>query len=492
MVSNYYRTRLQQVLTSANDESIDSAATDWSANAALLRAVAVSIRASSSTLDSEIEGDTGRAMVGRFQQISDKLEIDSADMDKGSGALVVAHLGAIEAIKARNGIMLSGPMNQPPTKPEGPTPGTQATPEQEQALADYNAAVIKFDSNEQIMEDNAQAALLYMDQKYAEATLVMKEIHGEPDERPIDEPKQPTGPNGPGVYAPPPPFTGTQHHNGQPHFTLTNHGGEHTNHPQTTIYQPPNHHVDVTDCPGLPPTYTHPTEPVDHTTPTHTTPTHTTTTNVNGGTDSGTTYQGTGNSAGGTGTGASGSATGTHGAPSHTSGAHGAAGLGAGAAGAAGAAGLAASGLKGHAAVPHSAPGSGSVRGIGAGGRAGGPGSFGKAAGGHAAVGHSGSSRGASGSRAGAAGSVSKGATSAKGAASAGKGGGRGAAAGATGSKSNSKGGKGKGLFRRGSNGSVTGGRTSKKKDERSDQRDALVYEQDWLGDDSTAPGVLD
>ncbi|MCW2833378.1 MAG: hypothetical protein JWN68_1331, partial [Nocardioides sp.] len=53
--------------------------------------------------------------------------------------------------------------------------------------------------------------------------------------------------------------------------------------------------------------------------------------------------------------------------------------------------------------------------------------------------------------------------------------------------------GKGKGLFRRRSNGSTAGGRSGNKaKDESSTSDDALVYEQDWLGDDSAAPGVLD
>ena len=67
----------------------------------------------------------------------------------------------------------------------------------------------------------------------------------------------------------------------------------------------------------------------------------------------------------------------------------------------------------------------------------------------------------------------------------------RSGAAGSTSSRSGAKG-KGKGLFRRGNNGSATGGRSNKKKDERGTERDALVYEQDWLGDDTAAPSVLD
>ncbi len=53
--------------------------------------------------------------------------------------------------------------------------------------------------------------------------------------------------------------------------------------------------------------------------------------------------------------------------------------------------------------------------------------------------------------------------------------------------------GKGRGLFRRGSNGSAAGTRgATRKSDERTEQRDALVYEQDWLGDESAGTGVLD
>ncbi len=71
------------------------------------------------------------------------------------------------------------------------------------------------------------------------------------------------------------------------------------------------------------------------------------------------------------------------------------------------------------------------------------------------------------------------------------KGTGRGAA---TGTGKGSTSGKGKGLFRRGAgNGSTSGNRGGKKgSDEQRNERDSLVYEQDWLGDDAAGPGVLD
>ena len=42
-------------------------------------------------------------------------------------------------------------MNQLPTKPEGPSPGTQPTPEQETAMGQYNAQMNTYLANEQAL-----------------------------------------------------------------------------------------------------------------------------------------------------------------------------------------------------------------------------------------------------------------------------------------------------------------------------------------------------
>ena len=74
---------------------------------------------------------------------------------------------------------------------------------------------------------------------------------------------------------------------------------------------------------------------------------------------------------------------------------------------------------------------------------------------------------------------------------------GRAGAAGGRGSSTGSAGGRGAGSgagSRSGSRGvSGASGRGGRKgEDEKSDERDSLVYDQDWLGDDDVAPGVLD
>lgn len=472
MVSRYYRDKLQAAVTSLNDVSIESSATDWDSNAILLKGVADSIRESSKTLDSEIEGEAGKAMVAKFRAISDKLALDAEDMSKGSGALVVAHTAAIAAMNAHKGIATADAGNTRPVKREGPIPGVPAAPKQDTAQSDYTTGMQVFEANEQTAEDNARKALEQMDLKYAEAALVMKEIHGEPDPEQPSGPNLPTGGN-PGTSVPP------VHGPGNPT----------TEPPQ----QPP-----VKDPTVLPPRHEDPPHlnptdhPTDHTTTTHDTTSHTTThtthgtvdiatTNVQGGTDGGTSYQGV--NAGG----------------SSSTGSAGGTGAGVGGAAAAGVAGagLGAGMMKGGAVGGSArAASAGPVRGIGAGARAGAPSSLSRGA----AAGSTARGAASSGSRAGAsARSAAAGSTSSKGSATKGgvrsgsaKGGAaRTGAAGSTSSKGATKG-KVKGLFRRGANGSTTGGRSNKKNDERGTDRDSLVYEQDWLGEDTAAPGVLD
>ena len=43
-----------------------------------------------------------------------------------------------------------------------------------------------------------------------------------------------------------------------------------------------------------------------------------------------------------------------------------------------------------------------------------------------------------------------------------------------------------------GKGGSASGRGGRKGEDDKDSQRDRLVYDQDWLGDDDVAPGVLD
>lgn len=205
---------------------------------------------------------------------------------------------------------------------------------------------------------------------------------------------------------------------------------------------------------------------------------YSTTTNVQGGTDSGASYHVVSD-----GSSASGSAGSTS------------AGVGGAAAAGAAGAGLGAGAMKGGAiGSSAAAPIGGTVRGIGAGGQPGAASSISRGSTGAGARGVA-SSGSSAASRSTAAGSASRsagagGRAGAAGSSSANRGsGGRAGSAGSTSGKGSAK---GKGLFRRGANGSASGGRSNKKGDDRDAQRDALVYEQDWLGDETAAPSVLD
>ena len=159
MVSRYYRDRLQAVLATADDASISEVSHNWEVRAQSVDDLARGLHKHGRTIDSEIEGEAGRAMVANFTEISDRLEAAAADMRKGSTALGAAQSAAHQALTARNGLQLSGPMNQPPVKPEGPLPGQQATPAKEAALGSYNAGMAAYLQNEQMYEDKARKAL---------------------------------------------------------------------------------------------------------------------------------------------------------------------------------------------------------------------------------------------------------------------------------------------------------------------------------------------
>jgi len=470
--SRHYRDSLIQAMDSADHDGIVGAAEEWRLSSDLLAKVSERVRSSGTKIKSEIEGEAGEAMVAKFTAISDKLDLDATSMMQGSEALGIAADTALEAIKTRNGIQQSGPMNQMPTKPEGPLPGAPPTPKQTQDLATYNAGVAQYEANEQAAETKAQIALQQLDKGYGDAALAMKEIHGIPDP---EEPSSPTNPAGPGTT---PPVSGPRvPTNDDPRDPVEPRDDD----PRDPVDPPDPHDPDDPRDPVDPRDPRDPVDPRDPEDP------RVPITNVRGGTDGGTSYHGV-------------NAGGSSSAGSTSAGVGGAA-----AAGVAGA-GLGAGMLKGGAISGSvKAPSTGSVRGIGAGGRAGGPSSLGRGAtaSGSAARGASSGTRaggasrsaGASG-RAGAAGASGAKGSAAKGGARGGaaKGGaGRAGAAGSTGGKGTGKGAsKGKGLFRRGANGSTAGGRSNKKDDERGTERDSLVYEQDWLGEDTAAPGVLD
>ena len=464
MVSRHYRDTLQQALSSADDESIGDVFTNWSRNSRLLDEVSRSIRESGRRVDSEIEGQAGIAMVAKFAAISDRLDEDSARMKKGSEALDIAQAAALEAIKARNGIQLSGPMNQPPTKPAGPTPGTQPTPEQETAMGQYNAQMNTYLANEQAAEDKARAALEHLDAEYARAADVMREVHGEPD--PEDTPTTPVSGGGGGGGGLPP--TGPVSPPGTPSTPESRDPRDPRGPRDSAIVEVRDPHIDDTTTT----TTTTPTVPTGHTPhqPPHVPP-YVPGTNVGGGTDGGFGWSPAFPAGGGTGpsgpTAAGGSVSG--------------AGMAAGgiAGGAAGAAGMRGS-------TPAAPLRSAGVKGIGATNRPSAPGSLsrGAGAGSTGARGASSAARGASvggpaeqphprgaagaagGARAGAAGAGGRpgaGAAGANGAAQRGATGRSGAAAakgsagGAGQGRPQGGQGKGKGLFRRGSNGSTAG-----------------------------------
>ena len=501
MTSRHYRDRLILDTASANKDSIDTAIQAWEKSSDILEKVAQTIRAEGRKIRGEIKGQSGDAMVAKFAAISDKLELDAKAMSTGSQALVVAAAAADAAIKTREGLDASSDTNHSPTKPEGPLPGAEPTLVQTQALATYNSNVAQYEAQEAAAEEKARLALQHLDQQYAEATGMMKEVHGEPDPQDQAPPGTPSGPGGPGSPATPISPTGT------PGSTpVPGNGGGGDGPPRGGVSPTPDcgfgnpptittTHLDPPTPVGLPPTVS--PDPGPSTTATPNPGGQQTLggpiTNVVGQADSGSTFQAT----------STGSATSVASATTPGSGS-----VGGAAAGGMAGAGFGAA-MKGGLAGSSPALKAASVRSIGAGGRAGAPGALSRSTSASATPrGQAGASTaarssapGATGSRSAAAGSTSRTAGAGGRAGAPGSTARGGAATGATskrtgagtGTGTGKSNGKSKGLFRRGANGSTTGGRSaSKAKDESATSAESLVYEQDWLGDDSVAPSVLD
>lgn len=500
--------KLTQYLTGAQEESLASVGADWKLKGELLDILARALERKGPALAEEI---------GRESKTAEKLKsllLDSATNMRKQGEKLTAGGAALNQVstvvdsarKAREGM---APLERPtPYQPKRYPPGVQPTADQlERDAGERHAAGVEMNSyNSALSSQETLAAeqVAKLDAAFLGAIPPMMAIHGGPDPT---EPTPGAPGSGPGALAPmtQPGSIATagliRAHGVAPQGPGKVDGGPEISIPEGMPRPPEPTRVPVTPTPVEQIT-TRPPVPMDPFTPTPTG--HLPSTSVPGVVDGGVGYQSPGGSATSVPSGGGGAAVG---------GAVGA--VGAGAAGAALGGGL----LKGTAVTgPSSTLRSGGVRGIGATSRAGSAGAIsrsaaatGKPAAGSTARGAAGGRGAAAGGTRAAAGARSAGGSASRSAAAAGarstggsasrstggarSAGGSGQAAGAKGSaaaQGKPAQGKGKGLFRRGSNGSTAGGRGgTRRKDEGAQQRDSLVYEQDWLDDEAAGPGVL-
>jgi hypothetical protein len=454
-------------------------------NALKLAAAQAELRIGEQTL-------TGPALRAGMEKSSTSMTEKSDVLRAAGEALVTVGQQINDTKDARDTMADLGPR---PAAYEAPanTTGVETTPEELKAQAEAAQARQGEINAWQTQYDKQEARALrltkQLDAAFLGAIPPMREIHGQddPTEPTDDVPSGPDGPYLPGTQAPPPTGGGGGGgKNAQGFFvdSWIEHGSEVTNTTTTTTTTTTVNPTNPTVPPTVPPTHP-PTSPI---TP-PLVPTETST--VTGSQQSGVTYQGPSAST-----------------PTTSGGAGGPSGTNAAAFGAAGAAGGASGMMGGVRAGSAPAPaGSAATRPIGATGRSGSTGalsrtsaaSSGSAAGRGAAAG-SPTSRGAAGAAgargatgttgsAGARGTAGS-AGSAGGRGGAGSAGSRGAASGSTaGSRSGGPGASGA----RGAGAGAAAGRGGRKGErDEAQQRDSLVYDQDWLGDDDVAPGVLD
>ena len=467
MTKGPHRLVLDSYLDSASGGVLQGAGREWKRKAQELQTLSEALRLAAEQAELRIGQQTltGPAVRAGMEESSTSMSLKAEQLTAAGQALVVVGQQVSDTRDARDSMADLGEKPSPYQAPAG-TPGVEPTPEELKAQADASQARQNersaWQSQYEKQEAKALALTKQLDAAFLGAIPPMQEIHGQKD--PTEPPPHvPSGPGGtylPGTQAPIPTGggaggrDGTDGKQGVGLLWEPADGGKDGG--KDGVKDPDKDHgpTTVIGCnlnqQPTTPTTTHVTHPTTHVT-------ETPTTTVSGHTQSGVTYQPTGSvgSAPGASTGTSGST---------------AAALGA--AGAAGGAGGLAGAMRPGAVSSSAAAGSAPARAIGSTARSGSAGALSRSAGSSAAA-RSSATTGSPTSR------------SAGSAAGRGGAGGRGAGSGSTsGSRSGSSGARGAGS---------AGGRSGRKGErETTTDRDGLVYEQDWLGDDDVAPGVLD
>ena len=464
---------LDQYLDSSAPGAVMGAGRDWKDKADDLQELGDALKQAAAQAELRIGEQTltGPALRAGMEKSSASILVKSDQLRAAGQAL--QHVGQLisDARDVRDSLADLG-QKPPPYQAPGGTPGVEPTPEEIQAQADASQARANERSAWQTQYEQQEATSLaltkQMDAAFLAAIPPMKEIHGQQD--PTEPPPGvPSGPGGrylAGTQAPPPTGGGGDGggdgggHGGD--GGGSGGGGDGDGDPGTDGGEPkpPTSTTVVTNRPTLvAPAAAHPPL-VDAEGPTST---------LSGTSHNGVAYQPTGSqvsapSVGGSvGGGVGGSSSGAS-----------VAALGAAGGAGALAAGVTRAGSLNGGAASSSAP----VRAIGSTGRAGSAGALSRPVG-SAGSGASPASRSAG--------------TAAGRGASTGSSGGRGSAGGRAGAGAGSGSGSrsgGRGTSGARGAGAGVGGRSGER--ERTTDRDSLVYDQDWLGDDEVAPGVLD
>ncbi len=461
---------LDHYLDSAAPGAVTNAGRDWKEKADDLQELGEALRQAAAQAELRIGEQTltGPALRAGMEQSATSMLAKSEQLRTAGQALRQVGQQIADTRDSRDALADLGvkPSSyQAPTR----TPGVEPTAEEIQAQADASQARQAERSTWQTQYDKQESTSLAltkeMDAAFLGAIPPMKEIHGQedPTEPPPDVPSGPTGPYLPGTQAPPPTGGGSNggNDNGggpRPAFDIgQDDGGK--DKPPTTI-------TPTTTTTTVPTTETPTTTPTHLTQPPTVHPEGPTST-VTGSSQNGVTYQPTGPSVSAAG-GAGGSS----------------AGASAAALGAAGGGGMAAGAIRPGSMGTPSATSSTPVRSIGSTGRSGSAGALSRSAGSPASR-SAGSAAARSAGSAGSPASRSPGSTAGRGAST-------GSSAGRGGAGGRSSGGRGTSGARSAGAG-ASGARGGRKGEgDKTTDRDGLVYDQDWLGDDDVAPGVLD
>ncbi|WP_181312131.1 hypothetical protein [Nocardioides campestrisoli] len=197
MTSRYYRTQLEQAIQSAKEEKALGVEKEWLKLSDLLDLVRDALTNASPQAKEEIGGQTGEAIDAAFRKAAEDMG-KRAEILSGAAPTLGVVAQAMSAARTVSDA-LQGRQGREAPKPPMTTPGT-ATEEDVAAQRDYDTAMAQYQAAEAADEEKARQTLEALEDAFRQSVGTMKEIHGEPD------PVYPGGGNqGPGAPSTPPP-----------------------------------------------------------------------------------------------------------------------------------------------------------------------------------------------------------------------------------------------------------------------------------------------
>ncbi|GCD89858.1 hypothetical protein [Nocardioides sp. LS1] len=189
-----HEARLRAIDALANKAAVDHTRQVWTHGGQVLDDIARTLAAAAVPMKGQLGTATGQAAHDAFVKAAGNVSKRSVQMVEAGTALLIA-AAAIEHSEQVRTKLDNNPLGPAPTPPTT-TPGSSHPDDVDKQRA-YHSQQASYNAAAQQRESEAEAANTHMDTQYAQASDLLKKVHGKPDPQPTG-PTSPTGPGGGG------------------------------------------------------------------------------------------------------------------------------------------------------------------------------------------------------------------------------------------------------------------------------------------------------